>query len=102
MTAFKKVAVSVPADTFAALERARGKLGKSRSEVVAAAIKDWLRGLEAGAVRERYIAGYLQLPESADDLQSTLQMAAAATADWSAWEPGAPSHASEARGRTKR
>lgn len=102
MTAFKKVAVSVPADTYAALERARGKLGKSRSEVVALAIKDWLRGLEAGAARERYVAGYLRLPETPEDLESTLRVAAAATADWSSWEPGPASRATERRGRTKR
>jgi len=102
MTAFKKVAVSVPADTYVALERARGKLGKSRSEVVALAIRDWLSGLEASAQRERYVAGYLRRPEMPEDLDATLAVAASATADWSSWEPGEPSRAAERTSRKKR
>lgn len=85
MSGFKKIAVTVPSDTFNAVEHARAKLGRSRSEVVAFALKEWLRSLEAGAARERYIAGYLRLPETAEDVETTLRVAAAATADWSAW-----------------
>jgi hypothetical protein len=99
MTTYKKVAVTVPADTYAALERARSRLGKSRSEVVALAVKEWLHGLEAGAARKRYVEGYLQLPESRGDVSASVAIAAAATADWSTWEPGPPSRASESPSR---
>jgi hypothetical protein len=102
MAGYKKVAVTVPAGTFALLERARGKLGKSRSEAVSLAIDDWLQGLEAGAARKRYVDGYLRHPETPDELESAARVAAAATADWSAWEPGAASRAGERRTRTKR
>jgi metal-responsive CopG/Arc/MetJ family transcriptional regulator len=94
MTAFKKIAVSLPADTFRSLEKARGQLGKSRSEVVAAAITDWLRGLDANEARRRYVEGYLRVPEDAD-----APLVGAATSDWSSWEAGSPSRAAEKRRR---
>jgi len=100
MTAFKKVAVSIPAETYRSLEKARGQLGKTRSEVVAVAVKEWLRGLEAGEASRRYVDGYLRLPEraAADDVAIT----AAATADWSTWEPGPASRASEPKPRRRK
>jgi metal-responsive CopG/Arc/MetJ family transcriptional regulator len=93
MTAYKKIAVTVPAPTYQALERAREKLGTSRSEAVALAIQDWLRGLEATEARRRYTTGYLRLPET--DRDATLAIAQVATADWPAWEPGPSSRAAE-------
>jgi metal-responsive CopG/Arc/MetJ family transcriptional regulator len=92
MPGFKKIAVSLPADTFRSLEKARGQLGKTRSEVVAAAIDAWLQGLDASEARRRYVEGYLRLPEDAD-----ATLVSTATADWSSWEPGAPSRAAEKR-----
>jgi len=96
MSDFKKIAITVPAETYRALEKARDRLGKSRSEVIATAIKEWLRGLEAGAARQKYVTGYLRHPETDDP-----ELVAAATADWSAWAPGAPSRAAEPRGRKR-
>jgi hypothetical protein len=96
MSAFKKIAITVPAETYRALEKARDRLGKSRSEVISTAIRDWLHGLEAGAARQKYVMGYLRHPETDDP-----DLIASATADWSAWEPGAPSRAAEPRGRKR-
>jgi Arc/MetJ-type ribon-helix-helix transcriptional regulator len=95
MSGFKKIAVSIPAETYRSLEKARGHLGKSRSEVVAFAVREWLRSLDAGEASRRYVDGYLRLPErvAGDDVSTV----AAATADWSTWEPGEPSRASESR-----
>jgi len=100
MLRYKKIAVTLPTDTYEALERARGKLAKSRSEVVALAIKEWLHGLEAGAASRRYVAGYLRTPESASPADR--ELARVATADWSEWKPGAPSRAAEPRGSRTR
>lgn len=101
MSAFKKIAISVPVETYRALERARDKLGTSRSEAVSIAIRDWLQSLEAGAARERYVAGYLQVPEAPGDLDASMAVAAAATADWSSWEPAPPSRPAEPRRRRR-
>jgi hypothetical protein len=95
MTAFKKIAVSIPAETYRSLEKARGHLGKTRSEVVAFAVKEWLRSLDAGEASRRYVDGYLRLPERA--ATEAVAIAGAATADWSTWEPGPSSRASEPR-----
>ena len=64
MSAFKKIAVTIPAETYRSLEQARDKLGKTRSEVVAFAVKEWLRGLDASEQSRRYLAGYLRTPEA--------------------------------------
>jgi hypothetical protein len=59
-----KMAVSVPARTFAALESVRKKAGLGRSAAVARAIDAWVseqrdpRGPDA-----RYVEGYLRHPE---------------------------------------
>jgi metal-responsive CopG/Arc/MetJ family transcriptional regulator len=98
MTAYKKIAVTVPAPTYQALERARAKLGTSRSEAVALAIQDWLRGLEASEARRRYAEGYLRLPETADR-DAALAITKVAVADWPAWEPGPSSRAAERKRR---
>jgi hypothetical protein len=48
MSRFTKIAITVPTTTFDALERARRRLGKTRSAAVALALEEWLRGLRAG------------------------------------------------------
>jgi hypothetical protein len=87
-----KFAVTVPAETYAAMERARRKLGKSRSATVALAIEEWLRGLEASEADRRYVEAYLRQPEEVDDVRA---VSAQATSHWSSWQPGASSRASE-------
>ena len=63
-----KMAVSIPDDLYRALERARRRHGKSRSAVVQAALKQWLRReTELGLVRE-YEEGYRRQPETATEV----------------------------------
>jgi len=90
MTAYKKIAVTLPAPTYQALERARAKLGTSRSAAVALAIENWLRRREASQARWRYTMGYLRLPETAVDRDAALAIAEVAAADWPAWQPRRP------------
>ena len=99
MTAFKKIAITVPVDTYRALEKARSQLGKTRSDAISIAIRDWLRGLDADAQRQRYVQGYLKRPEQPTPGDDALL--AAATSDWAAWSPGEPSRASEPRRRKR-
>jgi hypothetical protein len=97
MTRFTKIAVSVPTETYRAVEKARARLGKSRSAAVASALDEWLRGLAAGEAARRYVEGYLRQPESREELAVTAAFAHAAVADWPAWEPAPPSRAGEPR-----
>ncbi|HTL32433.1 MAG TPA: ribbon-helix-helix domain-containing protein [Kofleriaceae bacterium] len=100
MSKYQKVAISIPDETFRALERARKKRGQSRSEAVAAAVKDWVRGLDVDEASQRYIEGYLRIPEVVTAADEAI--AAQSVAGWDPWEPGPPSRASEARRTPKR
>ena len=70
-----KVAVSLPEPLYRAVEAARRKSGETRSAVVQAALRDWLRRrAQAGLVRE-YAAGYRRRPEHAREVESALALA---------------------------
>lgn len=97
MTRFKKVAVTIPDETYKALEKARARLGKTRSDAISVALVDWLNGLESTERDRRYVAGYLRIPESSEIDPAV----AVATADWSSWEAGPPSKAAEPRARRR-
>lgn len=94
MTTHRKVAISIPDETYQALERARDKLGQSRSEAVSHALRDWLSGLDAGETRRRYLDGYRRLPEHVTAVDGA--WAEAAVAGWSEWDVGAPPRVGEA------
>ena len=79
MSAYTKIAVTVPAATWEAVERVRRRLGKSRNAAVALALQEWLRGLEEGDADQRYIEEYLRQPECIEEVRA---IAAQATAHW--------------------
>ena len=96
MSGFTRIAVTVPTDTYAVVERLRRHLGKSRSAVVALALEEWVRHADLGDADRRYVEGYLRIPEAVDQ---TRAVAAQATSHWDSWSPGAPSRAAEPRAR---
>ncbi len=77
-----KVAVSIPRDVLAALERARAQLGASRSALVTQAIEHWLRSRALTAKDEAYVEGYLRHPE---DSETGSEVALAVVASWEPW-----------------
>jgi hypothetical protein len=79
----EKVTVSVPAETLAAVERARRRLSKTRSAVVSEALAEWLLSREVSDADRRYTEGYLRQPERVAELEAT---AGAAVAEWDRWE----------------
>ena len=89
---FTKIAVTVPTETYAVVERLRRRLGKSRSAVVALALEDWIRGVDLAEADRRYVEGYLRTPEAVDEIGA---VAAQATSYWGSWSPGEPSRAEE-------
>lgn len=80
-----KVAVSLPATLFRAIERERRSAGKSRSAVVQEALRDWLRRrTQVDLVRE-YEAGYRTRPEGKGEVAAALATAVALLDDAGDW-----------------
>ena len=72
----EKVAVSLPAPLYRAVEGARRRSGRTRSAVIQEALRDWLRRqAEADLVRD-YEAGYRRHPEDERDAELALATAA--------------------------
>jgi hypothetical protein len=84
-----KIAISVPAATFAAGERARRRLGKSRSAAVSLALEDWLRNIDLSDADRRYIEGYRRRPEELDEIAA---VAAQSKESWAAWVLARPGY----------
>ncbi|HEX3483010.1 MAG TPA: ribbon-helix-helix protein, CopG family [Kofleriaceae bacterium] len=89
---FTKIAVTVPTETYAVVERLRRRLGKSRSAVVALALEEWVRGVDLAEADRRYVEGYLRTPEAVDEIGA---VAAQATSYWGSWSPGQPLRAED-------
>jgi hypothetical protein len=89
---FTKIAVTVPTETYAVVERLRRRLGKSRSAVVALALEEWIRGVDLAEADRRYVEGYLRTPEDVDEIAA---VAAQATSSWARWSPGEPLRAED-------
>ncbi|MBI4615468.1 MAG: hypothetical protein HY720_17755 [Planctomycetes bacterium] len=68
-----KVAVSLPVEIHARVEAIRHEFGMGRSEVVVQALTLWLKQREEQELEERYVRGYLRLPEKATDLEGLFQ-----------------------------
>jgi hypothetical protein len=103
MSAYVKIAVTVPAETFAAVERVRRRMGKTRSAAVSLALEEWLRSVDLSDADRRYIEGYRRQPEAVDEIAAVAAQATASwtgwepEVSWAAWEPGQPSRAAEPR-----
>lgn len=89
---FTKIAVTVPTETYAVVERLRRRLGKSRSAVVALALEEWVRAADLAEADRRYVEGYLRTPEAVDEIGA---VAAQATSYWGSWSPGPPLRAED-------
>ncbi|HEX3759973.1 MAG TPA: hypothetical protein VHW23_14760 [Kofleriaceae bacterium] len=89
---FTKIAVTVPTETYAVVERLRRQLGKSRSAVVALALEEWIRSIDLAEADRRYVEGYLRTPEAVDEIGA---VAAQATSHWYRWSPGEPLRAAD-------
>ena len=89
---FTKIAVTVPTETYAVVERLRRRLGKSRSAVVALALEEWIRAVDLAEADRRYVEGYLRTPEAVDEIGA---VAAQATSYWGTWSPGPPLRAED-------
>ena len=62
-----KIATSVPAEQFRALEEVRQRLGLKRSAAVQEALALWLATKASGENVASYLRGYLDHPEDANE-----------------------------------
>jgi metal-responsive CopG/Arc/MetJ family transcriptional regulator len=65
-----KVAVSIPGDLYRAVEKARKRIGKSRSAILQDAIRLWLKQQEEVALVQRYETGYRARPEGRGEVEA--------------------------------
>ena len=75
MSAYTKIAVTVPTATYTAMERLRRRLGKSRSAVVAYALESWMHSADSAEADRRYVEGYLRIPEAIDEIRAVAAQA---------------------------
>jgi hypothetical protein len=92
-----KIAVTVPIQTLRAVETTRRRLARSRSSVVAEALRDWLSARSSADQDRQYLEGYEKFPEPAE-----ADVAAMVMASWDSWDDGrvvAPAKRSRKSGR---
>jgi len=63
-----KVAISLPSTILDSVERERRKRGESRSEFFRQAVQAFLNELQRRKDVERYVKGYLEYPEQAEEV----------------------------------
>jgi len=83
MSLAAKVAISLSADTLAAVEAFRKRTGKSRSAVFNEAVKALLAQHQVDDRDRRYVEAYLRQPARQDDVAA---VASAVVATWEPWE----------------
>ena len=76
-----KVAISLPPAIFQTIEKERRKRGESRSEFFRQAVQAFLRDLKERRDVERYVQGYLEQPETADEVREVSAVSSAALAE---------------------
>ncbi len=69
MAATLKTAISFPRAEFQRLEAIRKRTHQSRSRILLAAFRSWLKLMEQEALEARYTAGYEREPERVADLE---------------------------------
>jgi metal-responsive CopG/Arc/MetJ family transcriptional regulator len=80
-----KVAVTIPADLFRAVEAARRGRAQTRSAAVQEALRQWLLAEKRAALVRQYEAGYRRRPESRREVDAALATAAGLFHDDEDW-----------------
>ncbi len=80
----RKVAVSIPAALYQAVERVRKASGRSRSSVMQDALRHWLDSQAQAALVREYEAGYRRKPEGRREIKAAEAAAVRllSTEDW--------------------
>ena len=70
-----KIAISLPEDILAAVEREREGSGESRSEFFRRAVEALLRRQREQQLSEQYVRAYRTLPESTEEVEAARRAA---------------------------
>jgi metal-responsive CopG/Arc/MetJ family transcriptional regulator len=79
------MAVSVPADLYKAVERARKQRKRTRSAVVQEALRHWLRSEARAELVREYEAGYRRHPEEGREIDEAMATAVGLFHDDDSW-----------------
>ncbi|MBU0571348.1 hypothetical protein KJ662_05460 [Patescibacteria group bacterium] len=80
-----KIAISLPGEDFAKIERMRKKMGLQRSAIIDKAIRWWLKSVEMKKKITQYEEGYRDNPESAEDIKA-MEKASAEAFEEEGWK----------------
>jgi len=72
----RKIAISLPGELMKKVEKQRKKTGESRSAFIRRALEARFERSERDALEERYVRGYLEHPETAEEVAEVEAMAA--------------------------
>ncbi len=70
-----KIAISLPEDVLAAVERERRDSGESRSEFFRRAAEILLRRQQEQKMNELYVSAYQQMPETEEEIEAARRAA---------------------------
>lgn len=87
MSKTAKIAISLPRDILEGIERERRASGESRSEFFRRAVEAFLRRQRERELEEQYIRGYLENPETPDEVEGIYRAGLAALAQ-EPWDAG--------------
>jgi len=76
-----KIAISLPKEDLALIEKVRKELGMQRSAVIDMAIKFWFAGMKKEKLIRQYEEGYRRIPEDLAEIKAMEKAAADAFND---------------------
>ena len=90
MTRTAKIGISLPEDLLQGIERKRQVSGETRSEFFRRAVEAFLRQERERELEEQYVRGYLEMPETAEEVEwvQAAGLAALAREPWDNGEEG--------------
>jgi metal-responsive CopG/Arc/MetJ family transcriptional regulator len=81
MTKTSKIAISLPEEVLAAVERERQESGESRSQIFRRAVDLLLRQQRERAMSEKYMRAYQQIPETKEEVTAARRAASTILAE---------------------
>jgi metal-responsive CopG/Arc/MetJ family transcriptional regulator len=81
MTKTSKIAISLPEEVLAAVERERQESGESRSQIFRRAVDLLLRQQREREMSEKYMRAYQQIPETKEEVTAARRAASTILAE---------------------